>query len=291
MLHRTHTPVLPVARTHDAARYTDVLNLNGTLMYYMLLVPEAFLEFALQRLIGMWLHNRPCARVCMRACASRYVLGAVVALLVALVLFAPLHGLAFPDASLSAVFAYTALAAALVLVPTVYMVMGHAVLCCARVRPGAWRRAERHVAETLAVHPSVRDGDGGGLAIADGDAVAAEVRWMADTLVAMARLARLRGHLGLGHVGCAWRRRRKALARQLRDLTARHRQLWPLRCRPGGVDSSCARFDFTVAALEGRHQDGGGGGCDWGCLGTRVRAACGGVVGAACCCWCCDCKS
>ena len=293
-----------------ACRYTRAFNLNGTLMYYLMLVPEALLALALRKLVGMALHDRPCCRRVVGVAASRFGLGLLLALLFAVCVGLPLFAVGvFPGAvSMAGAFAMALAVGALLFVPTAYMVLGHALLCCGRVTSRGWRRARDHV-ERMLDNPGVVAASGADMAVADADTIAQEVLWTAQLLGWMVRYAQLRTSMGLGHVGCASRRRRSGFARDLAKLASRHRELWTRRCRREGVDSSAARFDLTVCVLEGGRYDSSAthglqvavdddgpsdastplsasavrrGGCT-----ERARACGGPVVGATCCCcWC-----
>lgn len=109
---------------------------------------------------------------------------------------------------------------------------------------GGLERAEAAIDEAL-----------GGLANArsrraDGERIAAELRWAGDLLACAARLGRAR--LGAGErnaLGELPGATRAALSKELLDLADRHRALWLARNRPGGLERSVSRLERVASAL------------------------------------------
>jgi len=101
--------------------------------------------------------------------------------------------------------------------------------------------------------PAPSDRDGATAASSLGGAQAArELGWARDMLAFSCRLgiarSTLSDPLALARLPSALR---APLARELADLVERHRALWLVRNRPGGLDDSARRLEDTLAALGG----------------------------------------
>ena len=89
------------------------------------------------------------------------------------------------------------------------------------------------------------------MARADAALVADEFTWAADVLAWAARLglARLE-HGAVASASDLPSDVRTALAGEMRDLVARHRELWLQRSRVGGLADSAARLEHVIVVLE-----------------------------------------
>lgn len=89
--------------------------------------------------------------------------------------------------------------------------------------------------------------------ILGGARAARELTWVRDMLAFSCRLgiarSTLSDPLALATLPSATR---GPLARELADLIDRHRALWLVRNRPGGLDDSARRLEQTLVALGGR---------------------------------------
>jgi hypothetical protein len=111
------------------------------------------------------------------------------------------------------------------------------------------------VGEPLDAPASVEEDSGGareGSALG-GARARLELTWARDMLAFSCRLGIARSSLSdplaLGALPSAVR---GALARELADLITRHRALWLVRNRPGGLEDSARRLEQTLVALDGR---------------------------------------
>jgi hypothetical protein len=85
---------------------------------------------------------------------------------------------------------------------------------------------------------------------AEGELCVRELGWARDLLCFACRLGIVRCSLeDRNALGTLPGELRAELADQLRELIARHRTLWLLRNRPGGLDDSASRLEATLRAL------------------------------------------
>lgn len=251
------------------------VDLNGTLLFYLTLVPETLMQELLHRLCGFVGHGRPVVGRIMWAVTSRPFVAVLTALLIALVpslvLFLVTHlSDVWVDHDVDGWQGFGICFAACFVVTLLYTscyaftVLGRLFLRFSAVRSSGLDDAaeQAHRAGLLV--------DGMRPACDDDAVVKREMRWIADVLAVSARLSAARARRGLIGLHRLPEQERLAFAGQLDELVARHRALWAERDRGGaGLEASeewllytvrWLRRDFRPAAVVQRNSKDGDGG-------------------------------